>query len=821
MARRRTPRDLRKVDPGELDPSGGIDLLLDDPARICWFPVRHFSPASAWHVREIIALLQPDAVLVEGPDDATPLIPALVDPGTEAPVSILSTWVDRKNTHGLNGQLTPSVDVPVRYRAWWPFVRYSPELQALRAGAEVGAELAFIDAPLPATVPFQQVRRGRVTEAVDDRQLAENAYFEALRRKSRVRDFDAFWQSTFEVRGLSDLHDWMRAVLTFAWCTRHVRDAAAFEHDGTALREAHMRWHVDQARKRHDGWIVVVTGAFHSVGLPFLKGRRARPKADRYTTTLLCAHSHPALARLYGQNRSPAWGGAVWEALVAGDPRPHETASREMLVQVMRTARSRGVPVSTADAVGASRVAIELARLRGSGDPTRADVEDAVRVAYVKGELASTGAPLQAILREVLVGGRVGRLAASAGRVPLLSDYYEAARSHRLDVSGAHKVVRCALGRSVAHRRKSAFLHRADVLDLPMFAAADRKGRRSGHFRGPDPVTGEDLHLITETWGIRWREEVDDRLLELADRGSTLGAVAADWVREELAAADGDVAACTGLLLRTGQMMLLELFPEVLRAVDDALTADRRLLALTAALGDFTALFDLRDALATHGITRLLDTVQRTWTAAVLQLHQLVSLEPEQVQEGVHALQDLVRLAIGFEPVELDLRLLVESLERLATRGTAPPAIRGAIEGALYTLGHRREAELAGVLRRTLAGTEAADIGAFLEGVFLVGRFALLGGNQLLAAVDEVLAELDWATFQSLLPDLRRAFTQFIPSEIDTLGARVSAHIGLSGRSEVDAPVPVGLAVLVAEADARAGISSGAPFPHAPRAGGG
>lgn len=798
----------KKVDPETLSPSEGVAHVLNED-RICWFPVRHFSPAASHHVRAVIEALQPDAVLVEGPDDATAVIPALVHADTQPPVSVLSTWVDNKNAHGLNGVLTPARDVPVRYRGWWPFVRYSPEYVALRAGAAVGAELAFIDAPLPATVPFHQARRRSSSGAVDDRSLAEGSYFEALRRRQRRPHFDAFWQSTFEVRGTaSDSLDWMRAVLTFAWCTRHVADASAFEHDGTTVREAHMRWHVDQARKRHDGWIVVVTGAFHSVGLPFAKGKRAKAKADRHTTTLLCAHSYPALARLYDQNRSPAYGAAVWDALQTGDPRPHATAARAMLVEVMRQARSSGLPVSTADAVGAWRVAVELAALRGDGDPTNADLHDAIRMAYVKGDATQAAAPLEAIERLVFVGGRMGTLSDTAGRVPLLSSYYQVAKTHRLDLSGAHKVVRCDLGKSAAHRRKSAFLHQADLLELPMFDAADKKGRRSEHFRGPNPATGENLHLIIESWGVRWQEEVDDRLLELADRGSTLSEVATGVIREDVKAARGDVAATVALLLRTAQMMLLDLFGEVLDAVEDALNDDRRFLGLTAALLDFTVLYELREGLATHGVERMLDTIEHTWTAAVLQLHQIAALEPEHVTEGVHGLQDVLRIAVGFDPRPLDLRLLAEQLEIVAGADRCEPGVRGAVLGALYALGHRRESELADALRITLAGSEAAVTGAFLEGVFLIGRSVLLGGNQLLAAIDEVFAELPWETFRALLPDLRRAFTQFIPSEIDTLGGRVAAHIGLSVERRAEGPVPAGLFALVRAADAAATAKS-------------
>jgi hypothetical protein len=794
MARR------RKVDPAELAPEDGVTRVLTDD-RICWFPVRHFSPASAHHVTEVIAALQPDAVLVEGPDDATAHIEALVHPDTQPPVTVLSTWVDRKNVHGLNGVLTPAEDVPVRYRGWWPFVRYSPEYAALIAGSACGAELAFIDAPLAATLPFHQARRRKVAAAVDDRALAESRYFEALRAMQRRPDFDAFWQGVFEVRGLqTDTLQWMRAVLTFAWCTRHMADDAAFADDGTALREAHMRWHVDQVRKRHDGWIVVVTGAFHSVGLPFTKGKRAKQKADRHTTTVLCAHSYAALSRLYDQNRTPAYGSAVWDALQAHDPRPHGTAARQLLVEVMREARAEGLPVSTADAVGAWRVARELADLRGDGDPTPTDLRDAIQMAYVKGDLSTAGVPLERITRRVLTGRRMGALSATAGQAPLLSAFYQAAKSHRLDLSGAHKVVRCDLQRSAAHRRKSAFLHRADLLELPMFADVDRKGYREGHFRGPDPATGEDLHLITESWGIRWQEEVDDRLLELSDRGSTLAEVAAGVVRDEVRGARGDVAATTTLLLRTAQMMLLDLFDEVLTAVEDALHADRRLLSLAGALTEFSVLYELRGGLATQGVDRLLDVIAHTWTATVLQLHQLGTLEDEQVADGVHALQDVLRMTIGFDPRPLDARLLVEQLERVAARDECPAAVRGAVLGALHALGHRSEAELAGVLRTLLAGTDAADAGPFLEGLFMVGRSVLLGGDALLAATDAVLGDLSWDRFRALLPDLRRAFTQFIPSEIDRLGSRVSAHLGLV-EAVPEGPVPDGLFALVREAD--------------------
>jgi hypothetical protein len=68
--------------------------------------------------------------------------------------------------------------------------------------------------------------------------------------------------------------------------------------------------------------------------------------------------------------------------------------------------------------------------------------------------------------------------------------------------------------------------------------------------------------------------------------------------------------------------------------------------------------------------------------------------------------------------------------------------------------------------------------------------------------VHAVLRELDWETFKLLLPDLRRAFTQFIPSEIDKISDAVSEEVGLTA-PPAEVPIPAGLVQVTAAADAR------------------
>src|SRR3954469_9369555 len=100
-------------------------------------PVRHHSPAAALQVERLIHARRPLAVLVEGPADATALIPLLLDPATAPPVAL----------YAFRGG-------DAARAAYYPFCQYSPEYAALRAGQAVGARLEFCDLPASVTLDW-------------------------------------------------------------------------------------------------------------------------------------------------------------------------------------------------------------------------------------------------------------------------------------------------------------------------------------------------------------------------------------------------------------------------------------------------------------------------------------------------------------------------------------------------------------------------------------------------------------------------------------------------------------------------------------------
>ena len=94
------------------------------------FPVRHHSPRAASCLRVWLETVRPELILIEGPSDAESLIPVITDPESEPPIAILAYSTDGKPQSCM-----------------WPFVRYSPEYEALRWAREHRVKAAFIDWP--------------------------------------------------------------------------------------------------------------------------------------------------------------------------------------------------------------------------------------------------------------------------------------------------------------------------------------------------------------------------------------------------------------------------------------------------------------------------------------------------------------------------------------------------------------------------------------------------------------------------------------------------------------------------------------------------
>ena len=236
-------------------------------AEIVLLPVRHHSPACAFHVSRAIEAIRPSVILVEGPDNANSLIPVMVHEDTKAPFAIYYSYHDQSAR--ISGEKE-------HYKCYYPFLDYSPELAAFRVGKKLGTRTAFIDLPYGDILAASQEGRGLLkaeeekSNYNDDYLLSRNEYLKQLCERTGLRSFDEFWEKYFELNGLEETDDkWFGNLLTYCALARKNTPRESMEEDGCLARERFMAERIQEYGEKlagTEGTVLAVTGGFHKIG---------------------------------------------------------------------------------------------------------------------------------------------------------------------------------------------------------------------------------------------------------------------------------------------------------------------------------------------------------------------------------------------------------------------------------------------------------------------------------------------------------------------------------------------------------------------------
>src|SRR5215510_8334510 len=244
--------------------------------RVHLFGIRHHGPGSAASLIAALDVLQPVAVLIEGPPEADSLIPYAVAPEMRPPVALLAYAKDDPGS-----------------AIFFPFAVFSPEWQAMRWSLKHQRPVRFIDWPAAMSLGSRPAKEDAAQEpepaageeaeeqtadATSDsaseppspsQAAAEPSPFDLdpldrLAEVSGHADGEALWNAMVESRGAA-----REVFVAIADAMTTLRSATDEQHRGSAAalrearREAHMRLEIRKALKEHDGAIAVVVGAWH------------------------------------------------------------------------------------------------------------------------------------------------------------------------------------------------------------------------------------------------------------------------------------------------------------------------------------------------------------------------------------------------------------------------------------------------------------------------------------------------------------------------------------------------------------------------------
>ncbi|MFD7436456.1 DUF5682 family protein [Streptomyces sp. NPDC059861] len=752
--------------------------------------VRHHAPSLAAAVPTLLDEAKPDVLLVELPAEMQEWLPWLGHEETRAPVALAAAPAD-----GSGGPGGP---------AFYPFADFSPELAAVRWAVRQGVPVLACDLPL-ADRAWGEGRRSAGPRAGGPGLAA------ALRTRLTGRPGDDLWDRLVEATAPGSPPEALRrAALLTGWALRQDAAAAGGVPGLDLRRERWMRARLAEATA-HGERAAVVVGAFHAPALvrpdagtgaevgasPDTAPVRRETGAEAVTTadaqrpgwtTSLIPYTYALLDERSGYPagiRDPEWQHMVLRA--AGDPAALHEALTRAAVRICAELRGLGHPSGPADAREISRLASDLARLRGLPAAGRGELVEAVQTVLTQGEPYGRGRAVARAMERVLVGTRGGRPAPQAPRSGLVPAVEAEVAGLGLPgpaegSPGPARDLRLDPLRSGLDRRRELLLRRLTVCGVPYGEAREVVGAGGAE-------------ALTSRWEVRWTPATAAMLTAAGVRGVT-PAQAAEGVLRERRRGERDEGGPTAArtlegLERAAECGLTVLADERLDDVADVLPQAGTLPELLTGL----ALLDRLRAGHVPGLAPAADREARAAAVAELltaaAVRQVDGLTGSEDPADAHALLELAHRADLLGGIRL-----ADALNRLSADGS--PLMRGAA-GAVRVLLGQEDARVFGdrvaswVDGATDPGSRTA-LTARLSGLLTAAGPLLEAAAPALEPLLTRVSELADREFLNRLPALRGGFDTLSPAARDRLLAAVEERLGAPRVAETDGTDPAALA---------------------------
>ncbi|MET9485619.1 DUF5682 family protein [Nocardia sp. NPDC006630] len=683
------------------------------------FGIRHHGPGSARSLRLALEKFSPDAILIEGPADADPLLGYIAAEGMEPPVALLGYQPDE----------------PAK-AALWPFAVFSPEWQAMRYGSENDVSVGFFDLPAAMTL------------ALDDEPGDRGDPLSDLAEAGGYDDAERWWDAIVESSSDADIFDAVNEAMTA------LRETAEID-EHTLRREAHMRQVMRKVLKDGAQRLAIVCGAWHG---PALSGKlgpavadarilKGLPKGRATLTWVPWTHSRLSTASGYGAGiTSPGW----YHHLFTQTEQP----IARWLTRVAGMLRRHDLPVSSAHIIESVRLAEALATLRGRPLAGLSEVTEATRAVLCDGDETL----LRLVSTEMVVGEALGAVPEGTPTVPLEADLRAQAKTLRLKQQALERTVDLDL-RTENGMAKSRLLHRLRLLGIGWGRLTDSQVRNTGTFR--------------ETWTLRWRPELAIAVVEAARWGTTLRIAAEAKILDAVAAPDATVGTVSAALESALLAALGGATEGLIIRLESVAALDHDVTHLLAALPGLLRTLRYGDVRGTDtdALTRVADGLLVRVCAGLPSA--VTGLDGDAAAE-LRALIDAVHLALSARDSEWATGTWLSALRAIADRDDVNGALVGRAVRLLCDAELIDAAESARRLSAALSvGHSAIDKAAWIDG-FLGGRGLLLVHDRnMLSLIDTWLCDLDEDQFTATLPLLRRTFGAFDTGERQAIGQAV------------------------------------------------
>ena len=714
------------------------------------FGIRHFSPAGAYFVRQFLDKIKPDLVLIEGPADFDFLIDDIVSKKLAPPFAIMAY----------------TKEAPID-TILYPFAEYSPEYQSILWARENNKECHFFDLESDIMLGF-----GRTD---DDTKDEETISKEPEKNKSDV-DMEGFWERNLEQSENMDAYRAGSALFGESLRKDTKSDDKSFARD--IIRESFMKRKINEYIKKgfDSEKIVAITGAFHTSAIENLEGamsdKEYKELVRRESNVTLMPYSYYRLSKRTGYgagNAAPAYYELLWQGFLNGDITYHE---RKYLSSLAKYMREHGGIVSSAQVIEATRLARELAVIRGGSVPTLEDLKDASITCMGGGSFGEMAMGFA----ETDIGKKIGSVPQDAMQTSIQSDF--TSKLKQLKLEKYKELVATPLQLDLRENlrvkseesafldlNRSFFLYRLVVLGID-FAKIKK--------------SNQDNATWAENWILQWTPEAEIQIVESVLKGDTIVDAVAFVLGEKLSEATkiSEIAEVIEDAFNCGLPKIVE---GAKRSLDEMANG-------TIAMCDIADTVSKLSNMISFGDIRKLDREPLVPIVKRLCIRASLMLVGESACDDIAAAtlaDDIQKIHSVFMMQDfLDESFWFDKLIELSNRDDLNTKISGLATAILLDAGKIDELTLRMEVSRRLSMGMPAELGAnWFAGLSMRNHYALIGRLTLWESLSEYLDTLDEEEFRRSVVFLRRAFVEYSAKEKDMIAENLGEIWGLNAQA--------------------------------------
>ena len=653
---------------------------------------------------------------------------------------------------------------------------YSPEYVAFSESIKNGIEFEFIDLSyselLYAKKNAQLNKIQQKENYLDEQLLARSTYIEQLCKKQNCRDYNELWEKLFEINGLyQSTSTFVYNMIAYCYLSREGYTKQQLEEEGYLTREIYMSSIIKEKIYNYDR-ILVVTGGFHTssiIELMDINTENNKININKNNEGIyLMPYSYEECSLLNGYSSGmvfPYFYNYIWEYILNKMENPYEEAVLYFISKIIRETRVKYPEISTADGIEALNMAKGLAILRDKINCGVYELLDGIYSACIKGEYSSaTNYPIEKT-HNILIGDAIGFISKEAGVPPIVEDYREQAKKYKLIV-GSSSIMEKVLYIYTKdfHKKNSMFFHRLNYIGTDFCVLK----------KGPDFINNKDIHLIRETWNYKWTPMVETKLIELSMYGGTVKEAAEEIIKKEMQKNNLHSGECAKLIVEAYRMGFNNIIEDNIKLLEESIVSDGYIFSLITAIKylDYLNNEQMLVEINKKDITRLLN---KAFERAVSLITTIKNISNDEENRAIDALKNLNMIS-GRQNDYLDRSIFIEEIKAIIDEDEINASIEGAIVGLLEQSNEiNKEIIYTRMKAYFLATGEIVNNAArFLKGLFSTARHLMLCDDEVLNELNKLLNKLSHDEFLEILPDLRLAFSFFVPYEIDKIAKNIS-----------------------------------------------